>query len=540
QCTYCELWVHIKCNGISVEEYKELQQRNNDNPELIEDEPWCCITCTIKNREDFVPFIKMSSYELLNMNNLDTMELLNLLPAEEITTEALSANQLMANDLDEDNVENINCKYYTCEEFYNTDNTNSFNITHSNVNGLICHADHLHEFLRHSHKTAFDVICISETSLTSDETIPENSQLNTHKKTFTTNTETSKGGVAIFTKNEHDAFERDDLKVKTKEYEAVWIEINNKGKKNTIVGCMYRHPHANNIDDFSTYVNKCLTRLNKESKEVYIAGDFNIDLLKYESNAKYREFYNLMTSNGYLPLIIQPTRITDTTQSLIDNIYTNSFVQENKSGNILLEIADHLTQFVSIQKQDQNLKSETFYKRDDSNWKENLYLDDLSIQNWDITSQDPNARFTDLLLRFEGCINRHLPYKKITKKELKIKKKPWITTIILRKMKHRDKLFARKKKDPDNDHLKSTYNRFRNSVNRDIKTSKKEYYSRYFEKCKTNMKKTWKGINELISNNRKSPLSISQINHNKSIINDPDQIANTFNNFFVNVGRNVD
>ena len=78
----------------------------------------------------------MSSYELLNMNNLDTMELLNLLPEEEITTEALSANQLMINDLDEDNVANINCKYYTCEEFYNTDNTNSFNITHSNVNGL--------------------------------------------------------------------------------------------------------------------------------------------------------------------------------------------------------------------------------------------------------------------------------------------------------------------------------------------------------------------------------------------------------------------
>ena len=54
------------------------------------------------------------------------------------------------------------------------------------------------------------------------------------------------------------------------------------------------------------------------------------------------------------------------------------------------------------------------------------------------------------------------------------------------------------------------------------------------------MKKTWKGINEIISNNRKSPLSISQISHNKTTINDPDQIANAFNNFFVNVGRNVD
>ena len=91
QCTHCELWVHIKCNGISVEEYKERQQRNKDNPELIDGEPWCCITCTIKSREDFVPLIKMSSYELLNMNNLDSMELLNLLPEEEITNIALNA-----------------------------------------------------------------------------------------------------------------------------------------------------------------------------------------------------------------------------------------------------------------------------------------------------------------------------------------------------------------------------------------------------------------------------------------------------------------
>ena len=123
-------------------------------------------------------------------------------------------------------------------------------------------------------------------------------------------------------------------------------------------------------------MNKCLSKLKKESKEVYIAGDFNIDLLKYETNTKYREFYNLMTSNGYLPLIILPTRITDTSQSLIDNIYTNTFTDDNQSGNILIEIADHLTQFVSVHKEVTNAQKESYHKRDDSNWKEDLFLDD--------------------------------------------------------------------------------------------------------------------------------------------------------------------
>ena len=64
-----------------------------------------------------------------------------------------------------------------------------------------------------------------------------------------------------------------------------------------------------------------LNKLNKENKEVYIAGDFNIDLLKYDTNIKYKDFYNLMTASGFLPQITQPTRITETTMTIIDNIY---------------------------------------------------------------------------------------------------------------------------------------------------------------------------------------------------------------------------
>ena len=57
-----------------------------------------------------------------------------------------------------------------------------------------------------------------------------------------------------------------------------------------------------------------------------------------------------MTSNGFLPMITQPTRVTDTTKSLIDNIFTNAFTKESVSGNVF---ADHLTQFASICKQNE-------------------------------------------------------------------------------------------------------------------------------------------------------------------------------------------
>ena len=80
---------------------------------------------------------------------------------------------------------------------------------------------------------------------------------------------------------------------------------------------------------------------------MYICGDFNFDLLKYYTVNHCQEFYNTMSSNGYLPRITIPTRITDSSMTITDNIYTNTFSNNSFSGNIL---ADHLPQFISIQR----------------------------------------------------------------------------------------------------------------------------------------------------------------------------------------------
>ena len=287
------------------------------------------------------------------------------------------------------------------------------------------------------------------------------------------------------------------------------------------------------------YLNKCLAKLNKESKEVYVAGDFNIDLLKYESNNNFSDFYNLVTSNGFLPMITQPTRITENSKTLIDNIFSNVFTYDTESGNILIEIADHLTQFISVHSQNKSMPANDFYKRCSKNWNENLFMEDLSNINLANDSNDPNRKFEFLLSNLQKCVDKHMPLKKLTKKEIKMKSKPWITPRIVRKIKHRNSLFARKKLDPNNDHLKNVYNRFRNSVNREIKTSKKKYYNEYFENCKNNMKKTWIGIKDLITSKQKS-ISVNQIKNGDRVLDDPADICNSFNDFFVNVGPNLD
>ena len=55
------------------------------------------------------------------------------------------------------------------------------------------------------------------------------------------------------------------------------------------------------------YLNALLEKLAKEQKTVFLVGDFNVDSLKYEQHKATNEFFDSLSSNTFLPYIIQPT-----------------------------------------------------------------------------------------------------------------------------------------------------------------------------------------------------------------------------------------
>ena len=60
-----------------------------------------------------------------------------------------------------------------------------------------------------------------------------------------------------------------------------------------------------------------------ENKICYLLGDYNINILNYASHVHIVQFVDMMSSSGFLPLITRPTRVTATSSTLIDNIFTN-------------------------------------------------------------------------------------------------------------------------------------------------------------------------------------------------------------------------
>ena len=66
-------------------------------------------------------------------------------------------------------------------------------------------------------------------------------------------------------------------------------------------------------------------------------------------------------------------------------------------------------------------------------------------------------------------------------------------------IKIRNKVFNRKKRQPNNEICKRLYNLLRNRINRDLKKSKKQYYEQYFTDNVNNIRKTWDGIKNIVN-----------------------------------------
>ena len=174
-------------------------------------------------------------------------------------------------------------------------------------------------------------------------------------------TAASCGGALLYINKNINFKLRNDLKIyEYKELESVFIEIINRKGKNTIVGCIYRHPCMEVTEFNDVFLQNILEKLSYENKEIIIMGDFNIDTMKSDTNSDSATFLDNMYENVLLPYLISATCVFPRSQTLIDNIFSNIIEQDIISGNITTTISDHYIQFVLFKNK---IKSKTNIKK---------------------------------------------------------------------------------------------------------------------------------------------------------------------------------
>lgn len=148
----------------------------------------------------------------------------------------------------------------------------------------------------------------------------------------------------MLVQNSLNVFVRQDLCLLDAICESLFLEIYVQNKRNIIIAVVYRDPHTN-VEEFNCEIDACLQKLGKENKDVYIMGDFNINLLNCSTVNHVNEFVNILYNKSYRPLIDKPTRICKSSTTLIDNIFTNVCSKDISSGIFYNDITDHLPIF---------------------------------------------------------------------------------------------------------------------------------------------------------------------------------------------------
>ena len=88
------------------------------------------------------------------------------------------------------------------------------------------------------------------------------------------------------------------------------------------------------------------------------------------------------------------------------------------------------------------------------------------------------------------------------------------------------------------DTLLNRYKVYKNKLQTIIRQSEKQFYSARIDKFRNNVSMTWKVLNEMI-NEKPVSKKIGQIEIDGSTVENPEIIANKFNNFFTNIGPDL-
>ena len=230
----------------------------------------------------------------------------------------------------------------------------------------------------------FDIIALTESTIKKNSVSPINIELESCS-TEHTPTKISTGGALLYINKRLLYHPRNYLNIYTPgKLESIFIELVCPKSSNIIVGCTYKHPSLQ-VNNFANIILSLLEKLNKEnSKKNFLHGDFNIDLLQYETSEPCNNFVDTLSSNFLSPLILLPTRISNSFSTLINNIFCNVTFNSN-IGNFTSTVSDHLPQFAIIEDFFANSpKSKSnIFKGNWKNFDQNLCISDFENAKWD-------------------------------------------------------------------------------------------------------------------------------------------------------------
>ena len=453
----------------------------------------------------------------------------------------------------------LKSQYYTGSNFirFLKNKSKFLKVLSLNCQSLNAKFDLINIFINQSNSqhSQIDIICLQETWLAADCDISLY-KIDGYNLISSGKICSEHGGVAMYIREDIE-YKVIESCIESKLFDGQIIEISLIDKsrhyrKFTICN-IYRPPQNNkeSINSFMKELNVIFHKLGRD-RNIILSGDFNIDLLKFNENAITNDFLDFIVGNNYIPRITLPTRIGQTSRTLIDNFFVNISHKycDTTAGIIWSHISDHLPYFITldyfeithpktnpekmIEVSPQNLKSMREFQHGLQNKKDEL--DNILCDNPDCSYEKFNKIIQELA-------DKHFPtkYEKFNKYKHKINK--WVTVGILKSIKQKDKLYVTFKSTPPNHNnyeaIKRKFKIYNRILKWCIRSAKRNYYHNKLELEKNDIRKTWKTINEIMNRNKHKQNLPDEFAIDDKLISDRTEISNRFNEFFSGIGMNL-
>ena len=343
------------------------------------------------------------------------------------------------------------------------------------------------------------------------------------------------GGVAMYIKkNLIFDFCPDLCIMEEKIFESFFIDIHLENKTVTC-GTIYRSPNkkVESITKFFNFLQQVLKQIKKK-KYVYIMGDLNFDLLD-QTDPGTEALTDIMFNNMFYPLINCPTRISDTSATTLDHIWTNITCTNIKSGILAHNISDHLPVIQVSElgkvKTITPMNNLCFSPSNLSHFRSSLETADF---NNVVTCSDLDSAYHNFQNTILHNFNKHF-FKQSTPHK---KNHNWFDKELWNLLHKKDRLykvFLQK----NCSQAKQKYLKVKNKYFYLINKKKKDYYQKRFTKYQSNLKKIWQTINEILGRTKHKTLKTYTIIRNDKVMHEPFEIANAFNEHFSNISSTL-
>ena len=336
-------------------------------------------------------------------------------------------------------------------------------------------------------------------------------------------------------------------------YPSIWMEVGLPRQKKFIVGQTYREWQLPNQPDKSSLtvpeqLNRWTVFLDQWERaldsglEVHLLGDLNInhcnwtdpDLPASNQTSKLSSLittlFTRILPHGVSQHVVGPTRHwPGQASSGLDHYFTNRpeklspVVSQHRGGS------DHM--LIHAVRYSRSIKASPRYirKRSYKNFNPGDFVQAVQQLCWlDIyLCEDVNSAVSLLSSKLTFILDAMAPMRTV---QIRKKYASWLSSTTLELMKERDRLQKVASETRNIDDWKA-FKGIRNTVNNRLKFEEKSWQRKKLADCGEDSSKVWKNVKGIL--NWKSSGSPSQLFYNGSLVNKPQEVAETQNQYFL-------